>query len=84
MRWSTSSGHQSGPDLHLTRARRLQAVKRLQQGLEGTRAHGLTGQFPLVLLKRIEALCLKHTLGFIREKNRIPIKRNAHFVGVSI
>ena len=84
MRWSTSSGHQSGPDLHLTRARRLQAMKRLQQGLEGTRAHGLSRQFPLVLLKRVEALCLKHSFSLIREKNRISIKRNAHFVGVSI
>ena len=57
-------------------------MKRSQQGLERPCQQRLRRLGSLVRLKRRQAFCLKHPLGFIRKQHGIAVECNAHFVGM--
>jgi hypothetical protein len=74
--------HQCGADAHVRCARLLQHLQGCEQGLERACRQWLLSFAFFVLLKRVQALGLKHTLGLVAEQHRITVKRDTHFVWV--
>ena len=78
----TAGRHQGGADANGGCALGLQAVQGHQQRLERTGRQRLAGLVFLVLLKRAQALGLKHPFSFIGEQHGVAVKRDPHFVRV--
>ena len=57
----------------------LQAVQGHQQGLERAVWQRLRGFVGLVLLKRVQALGLKHPLCLVAKQNSVTVKCDANF-----